>query len=185
MSTSEEEKSLLTRSVNNRLPDQTIDQYLTMMCLERTIGQVAYLRETATNAKQYWAASLIFDAVFEKDIGLINQIATRVDGTVPNEKDRDKFANLVGEAIDDVMEYTNKEQCIIKEDDLCIIAIAKAIWFISTDHPGKNQSKKKEKQQAVDMILSRTGGRKVEPVKELTTTRFVQPDWMSLPGGQE
>lgn len=181
----EKKNHLIKRTTNNRLPDATIDQYLTMMLLERTVGEVAMLRESASNAKQYWTSSLIIDSIIEKDIGLINQIATRVDGTVPTENDRSKFANLIGEAIDDVMAYPDARQCVIQPDDLCVIALAKAVLFISLDHPGKNVSKRRDKQAAVELILGRTGGRKTEPVKELLTTNYVDPDWMGLPEGEK
>lgn len=169
----------------NRLPAQTLDEYLSMLCLERTIGEVVMLRERATNAKQYWAASLIVDAVFEYDIGLIEQIATRIDGTVPQDKDRDKFANIVGDALDDIMEYESKELLTLWPEDKTIIALAKAIYFISIDHPGTNVNKRKEKHKAVDLVLNRLGGRKTEPVRELVLPNYVEPEWMSLPAGKE
>ncbi len=155
-----------------------------MLCMERSIGDVVLLRESATNAKQYWAASLIVDAVFECDIGLIEQIATRIDGTVPADVERDKFANLVGDALDDIMDYTNVELLTVQPDDKSIIALAKAVYFISIDHPGKNLNKKKDKHKAVEMVLNRVGGRKTTPKKELILTNYVEPEWMSLPQGE-
>lgn len=187
MSTKDGESKELQKSSKHyqRLADATMDQYLTMMLLERTIGEVARMKETANTAKQYWAASLIVDSIVNKDINLINQIATRVDGTVPAESERDKFANLVGDAIDDIMDYPTAEQCIINSDDLCILALAKAIFFISLDNPGNNISRRRDKQTAVEMILARTGGRKTAPVREKLTTNYVDPDWMGLPEGEK
>lgn len=46
-----------------------------------------------------------------------------------------------------------------------------------------NYQAKKAKQDAVTMIMERTGGRKVEPVKPALETRFVDPDWMGLTDG--
>lgn len=158
-----------------------IDDYLTYLCLEKTIGEVLEMRERAPNAKCYFAAQLIFCAVFETDIGCIQQVVERVDGTIPEEGERDKFANIFGDALDDVLELDNVEQLRIFPQDPCIIAIAKATYSISVCPVGKNVNKKKDRQKAIEMILKRTGGRKSEPTRETKVIEYVDPEWMSLP----
>lgn len=150
------------------------------------MGEIVALRDKAANVKSYWGATLIFNAVFEKDIGCILQIADRVDGSIPDEKDRERFANIVGNAIDDVMQLTTAEQMTITPNDLAIIAIAKVLVFLSMEPAGKNVQQRKDRQKAIEMVLKRTGGKKTAPVAESTKIHYVDPVWMqSLPQKQE
>lgn len=164
--------------------DKSIDDYMTEICLSKTIGEVVKNYESATSAKVYWVSSLFIDAIFNKNIDAINQITQRVDGIVPAEEERDKFANLLGDAIEDVMNYTYVEQIKITPDDPCIIALAKAVYVISLEDTKNNYGKKKDKQLATDIILSRTGGRKTAPTKHLLETKYVEPEWVRLPEGE-
>lgn len=180
------EKGLLRkRTTNDRLPEQTLDQYITMLCLERQFIEVLALRENCTNARQYFVAHLLTDAVLELDIDLLMTIANRVDGTVPTEEDRSLFANIVGDALDDVLEMENKNQTVIQPDDTMVIAIAKAIFHISTMPAGRNVSKRKDRNKAVETLLSRCGGRKTKPTSNELVIEYTQPEWLQLPEGGE
>ena len=166
--------------------DASLDEYLTTICLERTLGEVVRAYEGAPNARAYWTHALFIDAVFNKNINAIDLIATRVDGLVPAEGERYKYANLLGDAIADVMSYESaKDIMTLYPEDPCIIALAKAIYAISVQDAGNNYGKKKDKQKAMEMILERTGGRKTEPTKNLLETRYVEPEWAKLPKGEE
>lgn len=149
------------------------------------MGEIVQLREKATNARTFFACSIIFNAVFDLDIGCISQIAIRVDGTVPLENERDKCANLVGDAIEDVMNYEDSASMQVLASDLAIIALAKAMIYIAIQPVGKNTSLKKDREKALDIVLNRIGGRKSEPVKEDHVLTYVEPDWMKgLPDEQ-
>ena len=164
--------------------DATLDQYLTNVCLFRSMGDVVRSREVATNARQYTVASMIFNAVFEMDVDLIRTIALRVDGTVPAEGERSSYANLLGDAIEDVLSYEEAAKLQVTPDDKPVIAMAKALVYIGTQPCGNNYAKRKERNLAAQMILERTGGRKVQPTAALIETEYVEPDWMSLTGGE-
>lgn len=174
-----------TRSVGNQLAKldkkelADIDQYTTNVCLTRTMQDVVRARDTATNARQYFVANLVFQAVFEKDMGLLDIIATRIDGTVPVSGERESFANLVGDAIDDVLDMQRAEQTVITPEDPVIIAIAKVIYHIAVEPSNNNPIKKKERQKAVEMVYARTAGRRNEPVRLAIEEKFVEPEWLS------
>lgn len=136
------------------------------------------MKDRGLTAKTNFCCTLIVNAIFETDISAIKEIATRIDGTVPSDKERNKFANIVGDAIEDIMEYTDGSQLKIMPDDITIIAIAKAVYYLATKQVGKNAAARKDRQQAIEMILSRTGGRKTEPVHEVTKLEYVEPEWM-------
>ena len=163
--------------------DKTLDDYLTDVCLGKSLGEIVKAFETATSAKAYWVASLFVDAIFNKNINAIQQIITRVDGLVPADSERESYANILGDAIEDVMSYADYRDIQVRPDDPAIIGLAKAVYVISVMDVGSNYAKKKDKALAVDMILSRTGGRKTAPTKLLQDTKYVEPEWArKLPG---
>lgn len=156
-----------------------IDAYTTEVCLCRTIGDIVRSRDTATNARQYFVANLIFSAVFEKDMALIDIIATRIDGTVPVSGERQSFANLMGDAIDDVLDMDDARQTMIYPEDPAIIALAKVVFAVATEQTKSDYNKKKDRQKAVEMIYARTAGRRNEPVRLAIEEKFVEPSWLS------
>lgn len=178
-------KDTKTELIKYREYDTTLDDYLTNVCLMRTMGDVVRSRDIATNAKQYTVASMIYNAVFELDIDLIRTIALRIDGTVPEEDKRDGYANLIGDAIDDVMSYELATQMKVTPDDPPIVAMAKALIYVGTQPCGSNYAKRKERNLAAQMILERTGGRKVQPTRAQIETQYVEPEWMQLSPGEE
>lgn len=156
-----------------------IDSYTASVCLTKTMGDIVRARDTATNARQYFVANLVFSAVFEKDMGLIDIIATRIDGTVPTSSERDSFANLIGDAIDDVLDMERAEQTMIMPDDPVIIAIAKVVYHIAVEPAKHDFNKRKERQKAVEMVYARTAGRRNQPVKLAIEEKFTKPKWLS------
>lgn len=164
--------------------DTTLDEYMAGICLDRTMGDVVRSREVAMNAKQYTVASMIFNAVFEMDVDLIRTIALRIDGTVPEEDKREGYANILGDAIEDVLSYSKAEQLQVLPQDKPVVAMAKALVFIATQPCGNNYAKRKERNLAAQMLLERTGGRKVQPTRAQIETVYVDPDWMQLPSGE-
>lgn len=162
-----------------------LDDYTARVCLDFSIGELLRMRETATNARAYFVSNLVFSAIFEKDMALIEILANRIDGTVPTTTDRESFANIMGDAIDDVLDMPNRAQVVIKPDDPVIIALAKAVFAIATLPTRGNPVLKRERQKAVEMVYGRTSGRRTEPVKPLLETKYVEPDWMKGLGDGE
>ena len=159
--------------------EQTLDEYTSTVCLTRSLGEVLKQRECAGNARTYFVANLIFSAIFEKDMGLIDTIAKRIDGTVPVSSKRDSFANLIGDAIDDVLDMDRAEQTMVNADDPVIIALAKVVFHIATQPTRGDYTMKREKQKAVEMVYERTNGRRVEPVRPQIETIYTDPEWLT------
>lgn len=158
--------------------DPRLDDYLTEVCLSKTMGDVVRNRETASIARAWAINGMVFNAVFEQDVDLIKTIATRIDGTVPDEGKREGYANLLGDAIDDVLSYDSADMLKVYPEDPPVVAMAKVLVHVSTQPAGGNYAKRKERNLAASMILERTGGRKVEPTRPLLETKYVEPDWM-------
>lgn len=164
--------------------EQNLDEYTSTVCLTRTVSNVLKQRETAGNARTYFVANLIFSAIFEKDIGLIDTIARRIDGTVPTTVERDSFANIMGDAIDDVLDMDKAEQTMIRPEDPVVIALAKVVFYVANAPTKGNPTLKREKQKAVDMIYERTNGRRIEPVRLEISTKYIDQDWIT-DGGEK
>ena len=165
--------------------DTTLDGYMADVCMLRTMGDVVHAREVATNAKQYTVNCMIYNAVFEMDVDLIRTIATRIDGTVPEEDKRDGYANFFGCALEDVLSYERADQMKVVPSDPPVIAMAKALVYIGTQPCGSNYTKRKERNLAAQMILERCGGRKVQPARLEATIEYVEPEWMQLSAPEE
>lgn len=163
--------------------DQSMDAYLTDVCTNDTMGQVVYNREFAGNTKAFVVNSLIFNAVFEMDVDLIKTIITRIDGLVPEENKREGYANILGDALDTVLEYDEASKNMVTNDDTAIIAIAKVLIAKAVKPAGSNYMARKERNLAAQMVLERTGGRKVGPTKPMLETKYVEPEWMQISGG--
>lgn len=163
--------------------DQSMDAYLTDVCTNNTMGQVVYNREFAGNTKAFVVNSLIFNAVFEMDVDLIKTIITRIDGLVPEENKREGYANILGDALDTVLEYDEASKSMVTNDDTAIIAIAKVLIAKAVKSTGSNYMARKERNLAAQMVLERTGGRKIGPTKPMLETKYVEPEWMQISGG--
>ena len=172
-----------TAIVSTRDYDTTMDGYLTNICCLRNMGDVVRNRESAADAKAWVVNSMIFNAVFEQDVDLIKTIITRVDGTVPEEGKRGGYANILGDALDDVLSYSEREALVITPEDPVIIAIAKVLIYTAARPAGNNYMQRKQRNLASSIILERTGGRKISPTKPMLETRYVEPEWMGLPDG--
>ena len=105
---------------SNELSEYSIDERLSDMLITKTLGEIAKLAQCTNHTKTEVVCTLIYNAVFgsvaearagifNPDIGLMEEIIKRVDGSVPDAKERENFANIIGEALDDVMELP-KEQ---------------------------------------------------------------------------
>ena len=174
-----------SKELMKRHYDQSMDDYLTDVCVNDSMGQVVYNREHAGNTKAFVVNSLIFNAVFELDVDLIKTIITRIDGLVPDENKREGYANILGDALDTVLEYESAEQSKVTESDTAIIAMAKVLIVKAASPAGTNYMARKERNLAAQMVLERTGGRKVGPTKPMLETKYVEPEWMRIAGGND
>lgn len=150
------------------------------------MGEVIDRVEKCRGPHGYLSLSLVRDAIIDLDVDAIEQIVRRVDGTVPAETERGKCANLLGDAIEDILAYDDIAQIMrFTPDEPVIIMMAKALYIIAVRPCGKDRQKRKDKAKAMDMIFERTGGRKVEPTKAVIENKYDDPDWMKgLPEGR-
>lgn len=167
-----------TEIVSTREYDTSVDEYLSEVVVGRTMKDVVDGRECANNAKAYTINGMVFNAVFELDVELIKTLTMRVDGTIPEEGKREGCANILGDAIEDVLSYENKDMLKVVPSDPPIIAMAKVLVYVSTQPAGNNMARRRERNLASQIILERTGGRKVKPTKPLLETKYVEPEWM-------
>jgi hypothetical protein len=179
-------EELATREYNKY---KTLDEYVTDACLFKTTGEILDNAENklgyGSSLKSQWIARLIKDALLDMDITTIQTIVNRIDGLVPDKHNRSEYANYMGSALDDVMGMSDERMLAIMPDEPAIISLAKVVVYISMSKPGNNIQMRKAKNQAIDMILTRCGGRVPEPVKEAFEVRFEDPDWMRLPEATE
>lgn len=159
------------------------DELLTDYALTKTMGDLVRTSEIAIKARDYALSRMICNAVFEVDIELIQTIVQRIDGTIPAEGKTDSYATAFGDALEDVLEYTQAQQMEVTPEDRPIIAMAKAVVYAATNRVGSNLARKKERNLAARILLERTGGRKIAPTPLQIETVYVEPDWMKLPEG--
>ena len=164
---------------------QSLDDYITDVVLNSTVGTLLRTRVTAPDARTAFVANTICAAIFDLDIGLISEIVKRIDGLAPSKGDMDTFSNIFSDALDDVLSYTDREQTVIYPDDPPIIALAKATMAVSMSDPGRNMQARKDRQKAVQMVLDRVEGRMSEPARPQEETVYSVPEWVGLPRGEE
>lgn len=176
-----------TKALTIKIPaNSSLDEYFAHACLNQTMKQVVNVRNTAANARMFLVCDMICNAVYDMDIGLVETIVRRVDGSVPERDKRDSFANMFGDALDDVLDMPMDDRLQVRTDDIPIVALAKVCVAIACNpNVGKNPNERKDRQKAADIILQRTGGRVVEPVRIEAKTAFAEPSWLSqLPSGE-
>lgn len=163
---------------NNRVMiEKNIDTLMTTYLTERTTGEIVMHHENAYNIREFVVTDLILSAITERDVELIESIIKRIDGGIPKADERDKFANIIGNAIDEVLELPVSEQADIKSYELGIVSLAKSLVLASLDKPGGNFAKKRDRKKAAEIILQRCGGSKFEPTKLTDVVEIVEPDW--------
>lgn len=157
-----------------------IDDKLHNIVLGMTIGSLnQYCESTYTQGttEKYWLSHIIRDAIAQMDIKAIQTIATRLDGGIPDKKNRDKYANYIGSFIDDVLKLPVDEVRMLRYEDPVFVALAKAIVHISLQVPKDSQAAR-DKNIATEMIFDRCGGRVPEPTKTTEEVAYIEPKWM-------
>ena len=156
-----------------------LDEYCSRVCTQMTTGDLFRMREFATNARSMFIANAGFNAIFERDISLLAAIVKRIDGTIPTEGDRYMYANMFGEAIEQVLGLEKKEQLHLSPDEPVIVSLAKVVVQTSMLPAGRNQTLRKERLLATEMVFERTQGRKVDPKRLPDQVAYIEPEWMS------
>lgn len=177
--TKKTERNAIIRMSNRRaLQSEDMDKLITKCLLDKTMGEICQDMEKSQDVRTYTAARIIVEAIEDLDIGLIGTIIKRVDGGIPKAEERESYANLVGNAIDDVLDMPKDEQEFLDfEKDSGIICLAKAIVLCAIQRVGNNVSRKRDRQIAADILLSRTGGLKTEPRKLTAEVVIEDADW--------
>ena len=159
---------------------------LTHILLDTQFADVLRRVEECTSPRDYFLFVLVRDAVMETDIGALEQIIKRVDGAAPSEEDRDLYANIIGDAIEDVMSWPDYYQVATLDiTQPTVIVVAQTLYRIAVRPCGKDPQLRRDKAKAMDIIFQRTGGKKTKPVKEDVQLRFTDPDWLqALPEGE-
>lgn len=125
------------------------------------------------NAAMYLVCRLFTDAVFNEDIRAITLIIDRIDGSTPKDVDMAIYRTEFSDCLKEIMAMTKGEQLMVHPNDTVMMALCKALYAISVQDiywddvkrkPIKNpsESRKKERDAALRIVLERTGGRKTK-----------------------
>lgn len=153
----------ITNNKNNT--KESIDKTLSFLLLNRTLGQIIMYATTAANVRTNAICTLIFNAIFGTkqnlvqgkgkksvccpDINLINEVIKRIDGAAPEKEERDKYANLIGDALERALDG---DTLTIFVSDLAIDAMAKAILQVAMQEDIKmSPQQRRERQTATDI----------------------------------
>lgn len=122
------------------------------------------------NAADFLVSRLFTDAVFSQDIRAIQLIINRIDGGLPKDTEIAKYQTEFGDCLNKIMGMTSNKQLSIEPDDTVMMALCKSLYQIATEDiywdyeklrsKRPSDSKKKERDAALRMVLERTGGRK-------------------------
>ena len=154
-----------------------IDDLMTKYLTEKTTGEIVMRHENSYNIREFVVTDLILSAIQERDVEIIESIIKRIDGGIPKADEREKYANIIGNAIDMVLEMPVSEQADVHANETAIVSIAKALILASLEKPGGNFAKKRDRKKAAEIILQRCGGSKFEPTKLTDVVEIVEPDW--------
>lgn len=121
-------------------------------------------------AAEFLVSRLFTDAVFSQDIRAIQLIINRIDGGLPKDTEVARYRTEFGDCLNEVMGMTRQEQVMVDPDDTVMMALCKSLYQIAVediywdyDKLKKKQpsdTRKKERDTALRMVLERTGGRK-------------------------
>lgn len=153
------------------------------------------LKNSEQNAKQWLAAQMYTDAVFNQDIRVIQSIINRIDGGLPKDVDVNSYQTLFGDCMNEVLSMDVGMQLKVLPTDSVMMALCKSLFdlaasdiyhSIKTLSSGEQVSVKKkpsaEQKQAKDaaqrMVLERAGGRKSATLVAKTTSKVEEADWI-------
>lgn len=127
-------------------------------------------RKSEQTAAEFLVSRLFTDAVFSQDIRAIQLIINRIDGGLPKDTEVARYRTEFGDCLNEVMEMTRQEQVMVDPDDTVMMALCKSLYQIAVediywDHDKlkkkqPSDTRKKERDTALRMVLERAGGRK-------------------------
>lgn len=127
-------------------------------------------RKSEQTAAEFLVSRLFTDAVFSQDIRAIQLIINRIDGGLPKDTEVARYRTEFGDCLNEVMEMTRQEQVMVDPDDTVMMALCKSLYQIAVediywDHnklkkKQPSDTRKKERDTALRMVLERAGGRK-------------------------
>ena len=128
------------------------------------------MNKTDQNAADFLVSRLFTDAVFSQDIRSIQLIINRIDGGLPKDTEVAHYRTEFGDCLNEIMGMTRKKQTMVVPEDTVMMALCKSLYQIATEDiywdyeklkkKRPSDSKKKERDAALRMVLERTGGRK-------------------------
>lgn len=146
---------------------------------ERKIGDVVSIAEgnrwmigmaTGESAADFLVSRLFTDAVFSQDIHSIQLIVNRIDGGLPKDTEVEVYRTQFGDCINQILSMTRSDQVKVYPDDTVMMALCKSLYMLATQDiywdseklrsKRPSDSKKKERDTALRMVLERAGGRK-------------------------
>lgn len=168
-----------------------MDQRLEEIVIKTPMADIVNMHETARDARDHFLASLILDAIMtpskEASMRAVKRIINRIDGNAPKDVEREQYKNRVGEAIDAVLDITDKEELSIHPGDTVLFAMAKSIVWTAVipAEKCKTPDQKNMKDIAVGIVLERCGGRKSTPLRNEVKKVYAEPDWLQLGDNDE
>lgn len=145
-------------------------------------------RGQSGNAADYLVCRMYTDAIFNEDIRTIQLIISRIDGGLVKDTDMDAYQTKFSDCLNEIMEMENASQTSVKPDDSVMMALCKALYALATQDiywDPKRQckcrpstDKKQERDNALRMVLERTGGRKTTTATAKEPEKIESSDWL-------
>jgi hypothetical protein len=181
------------------------------------MGKVAYRSEYGTprigvdngnrcDATTHLASQMFTDAVFNRDIRMIQMIITRIDGGLPKDTEVEEYQTLFGDCMNAVLGLGDGEKLKVLPTDTVMMALCKSLYDIAAEdiyHEVKADANgnrwarsrrpsteaKKDRDAALRLITERAGGRKTAiPKTPELQDAVVSASWIpqsSLPQGAD
>lgn len=155
---------------------------------------VAMNKELGTNsAGSLFVCRIFTDAVFNEDIRCIQTIINRLDGGLPKDSEIGLYKSYFSECIRDLLSQPEELRFAVNPNDSVMMAIAKSLYNIACEDiyydyekdrkVRPSDTKKQLRDNAMRMILERSGGRKTKVEIQEEAEEVVLPAWLekSLP----
>lgn len=139
-------------------------------------------------AADYLVCRMFTDAIFNEDIRTIQLIINRIDGGLPSDEDMDSYSTQFSDCFNEIMQMTSDRQTQLLPDDTVMMALCKALYALSVqdiywDEEKQRKrrpstDKKQERDNALRMVLERTGGRKTKVKQQQQQEQIDEADWV-------
>lgn len=155
-------------------------------------ARIGFPTTNKENAAMYLVCRLFTDAVFNQDIRSIQLIINRIDGGLPKDTEVNSFKTEFGDCLNEVMQMESGVQLKVMPEDTVMMALCKSLYSLAVqdiywdEDKGRpcrpSVDKKQERDNALRMVLERTGGRKTIATVPQEIEEVEEADWIkSLP----